>query len=355
MLVLQSNHLYLSSSQTLPNKWIIFSSLFFIQDILSLSISLLISICISLIILEFMRLSMPLQTLSDLPNRDTCTCSCFDNRFKQGNPSLGPYLHYKSFYFNFDERISTIILWTVTCIVIASTAIRTIYLTIINNKWNLSFWAIVITTLQFYPFHYTFWSIFNYLNEGSIRMIHTQLFYGITDLLVGAISINCIDTKLEPHPFCLYVIVLFSAVHILSNLSLLGSNETPRFGLLVMWYSDIVTFIISIVLVYRLAIFKTVCLRIDSFWKYPKEVLDYLDEKKRQVKEQQQELEEVFRKDIDYIEKDKEKEVEISIRKRLSYIFTLEHFWINCLVCLGFVFILVYLVRNACLWSPQEC
>jgi hypothetical protein len=308
-----------------------------------------------------MRLSMPLQTLSDLPNRETCTCSCFDNRFKQGNPSLGPFLYYKSLYFNFDERLSTIIIWTVTCIVIASTAIRSMYLTILNNGWNFSFWAIVITILQFYPFHYTWWSIFNYLNEGSVRMIYTQLFYGITDLLIGAISINCIDARLEPHPFCLYLIVLFSAVHCTSNLSILGSNKTPRFGLLIMWYSDIISFIVSIVVVYRIAIFKTVCLRLDSFWKYPKEVLDYL----RKIKEQQQEQEleeEIFRKNIDCIEKEdkdkrkeEEKEEEITIRKGLVYSFTIEHFWTSNLVCLGLVFILVFLIRNACLWSPTEC
>lgn len=70
------------------------------RNITSLITSLFLSVSISTIILESMRISMPLQSLLDLPDRSSCTCSCFDNRFKQGNPSLGLYKAYKSFYFN---------------------------------------------------------------------------------------------------------------------------------------------------------------------------------------------------------------------------------------------------------------
>lgn len=284
---------------------------------------------------------MPLQSLLDLPDRSSCTCSCFDNRFKQGNPSLGLYKAYKSFYFNFDERIWSIVVWCVVCFVISSAAVQTIYAQFFSGK-RCALWAVGLVVLSIYPLFYTWWAVVNYLNEGSSRMIGTQFFYGLTDTLgVLAVALSHLDAKRQPHTLSLWITVSVSTTHILSNLSFFGANASPRFGLLLMWISDVLTLAIVLFKLCQILVKQEEMFRVETLWTNTIEALEFLggDES---IEEEEEE-----------VEKDENKNKRGKLK--LQRVYSKEAFLFDALYCGLSIAVGVLYIRSACLWNSKEC
>jgi len=204
---------------------------------LACNAALTVALCV--VVVELMRASMPPQPGAPEVDRDACTCSCWDGRFKQGHVAAGRYAVYKTLYFSFDERLAGIVAWSALCLALALEAVRAAFAAAVSGRCSRA--ALALLALQAYPFFYTFWACLNYLNEGSTRMLFTQLFFGASDLLVALVAAACADRRVRPHPGALWLIAGVSAVHVASNLSLLGANAAPRLGMTIMFYSDLLT------------------------------------------------------------------------------------------------------------------
>jgi len=295
---------------------------------------------------------MPLQSALDLPDRSTCTCSCFDNRYKQGNPSLGLYPNYKTLYFNFDERISTILAWCVVCFVVAGAGCRTILAHMISGERH-AYWALSLIVLSIYPLFYNFWSIFNYVNEGSSRMIKTQLFYGVTDMIVGAIAVSHLDAqKQQPHPVAYLMIIVISLVHIISNLSFLGANANPKLGLVIMWYSDVLTLVIGAFRIFIMARKGETVLRISSLWKSPREALEFILRRGERGAGKESERGEERGSEKNLADED---DIDDHKEKTLQKVYCVKDLLGDILRVIVLSIFGILFIRNACLWSRDEC
>ena len=194
------------------------------------------AVALALAVWYGMERAMPPRALP-VVNRASCDCTCWDTRFKAEHGHAG----YKTVYFSFDERLPYLVSWTALCAALAASAIRAIARGLASRPirdW-LDPW-LAIALLQVYPAHYSFWCIWNYLNEGSTRMLYTQLFFAVSD---GAVA--CTAAFALRHgsvaPPAAWAASAASLAHVLANLSLLGSNAHPRLGLRIMWWSDCLT------------------------------------------------------------------------------------------------------------------
>jgi hypothetical protein len=193
-----------------------------------------------------MQRAMPPRALPEV-NRATCDCSCWDTRFKAEHGHTG----YKTLYFSFDERLPYLVSWTALCAALAASAIRAISRGLAKRPlldW-LDPW-LAVALLQVYPAHYSWWCIFNYLNEGSTRMLYTQLFFAVSDGVVACTAAYALRHG-SVAPFAAWAASASSFSHVLANLSLLGSNASPRLGLVLMWWSDCLTLALLAVVLYR--------------------------------------------------------------------------------------------------------
>jgi hypothetical protein len=141
------------------------------------------AVSLALVVCAAMERAMPPRASRAPVDRQTCTCDCWDTRFKAEHGFGG----YKTLYFSFDERLPYLAAWTALCAALAASALRTIARALAARPWAawLDPW-LAIAALQAYPAHYAFWSIFNYLNEGSTIMLYTQLWFSATDSIVAA-------------------------------------------------------------------------------------------------------------------------------------------------------------------------
>lgn len=158
---------------------------------------------------------------------------------------------YKTLYFSFDERLPYLVSWTALCAALAASAIRTIVRGLASRPMRdwLDPW-LAIALLQVYPAHYSWWCIFNYLNEGSTRMLYTQLFYAVTDGVVACTAAYALRHGSVAPPAA-WAASAASLAHVLANLSFLGSNAHPRLGLVLMWWSDCITLALLALVLHR--------------------------------------------------------------------------------------------------------
>ena len=211
----------------------------------SMTFDALSAVALALAVWYGMERAMPPRAPPVPVDRATCDCSCWDTRFKAEHGHAG----YKTLYFSFDERLPYLVSWAALCAALAASAIRTIVRGLASRPLRdwLDPW-LPIALLQVYPAHYSWWCIFNYLNEGSTRMLYTQLFYSVTDGVVACTAAYALRHGSVAPPAA-WAASAASLVHVLANLSFLGSNAHPRLGLVLMWWSDCITLaLLSLVL-----------------------------------------------------------------------------------------------------------
>ena len=195
-------------------------------------------------------LAMPPSDAHRVVDRGSCDCSCWDQRFKQGSRerSNGTW-GYKSVYFSLDERLPFLVAWSAFCAAAAVAALRAIArgFTTPHSREDTGGWLArvqwgVIVLLQLYPSFYTFWAVWNYLNDGSSRMLWTQLFFGVSDAIVASTAVFAHGHGGGAlHPIAMWASLAVSTLHVVSNLSVLGADAHPRFGIALMWWSDAAT------------------------------------------------------------------------------------------------------------------
>jgi hypothetical protein len=140
-------------------------------------------------------------------NRASCTCDCWDGFFR-GVHSRGGY---KTFYINYE--IQTIIL--IGLFLFYAELLRNFLLKLVASKRPI----MLLLLPAIYSNFYGTWNLINYLNDHDYnRMLPSQLYFSITELIANYIFYRCLlitSTDAPIPPWCIYLVASICSVHIL--------------------------------------------------------------------------------------------------------------------------------------------
>lgn len=120
-------------------------------------------------------------------DRDSCTCDCWDGRFKGRHGAGG----YKSVYFNLEAATVLLCAWSFVWVNALGVAMQRILL--LFRAGRLSYQALVPALLSFYPLFYGAWATWNYINDRFYTMLPSQLFFQLTELLPAYLIYQLLD------------------------------------------------------------------------------------------------------------------------------------------------------------------
>lgn len=137
-------------------------------------------------------------------------------------------------YFNIDERMQGLLVWTAFYFTLAMLSLRAIATLILEGNCRLSFLLLFLAGL--YPAQYGFWCLWNYWNESFFPMLHTQLFFTGTELIVTLIVVAFCDKRNPVLPAGLWAIISICAMHATQNRL---DQSRPAAGVALMLYADV--------------------------------------------------------------------------------------------------------------------
>lgn len=143
-------------------------------------------------------------------DKDTCTCTCWDGRYK------GPYSRegYRHIYWNYEWPTFFLFSMTITYIFLAQRGIETALHALIHGTgWR---WAAVIGALAgLYPNIYSFFNHWNFINERYFVLTAHQTFFTLSELFVTMGFVFLLDKSKSLRDWILWMIVTVATTHIL--------------------------------------------------------------------------------------------------------------------------------------------
>eukprot|EP01080_Neovahlkampfia_damariscottae_P000754 gene754-9006_t len=191
-------------------------------------------------------------------NPVTCSCDCFDGKFKgiyQSHKNS-----YKYIYFNWEfESLILFSILLIICFFVQKSIERIIHLAYekkISFLWLLAF----VSTLH--PHIYGWWATWNYINDRFyILMIH-QIYFNLTEMLLSVFCLFYMQKSNEKLEIFSWATITIALTHIIQSLKDQGFDhlKTMRlwflfrdFGFLI---GDFTCLIISIIFLWRIKSWK---------------------------------------------------------------------------------------------------
>ena len=148
------------------------------------------------------------ENLNSPVNRTTCTCDCWDGFFRGIHHRGG----YKTFYINYE--VQTIVL--IGLFLFYAELLRNFLVKIVIHQ-RLTMLLLLLPAI--YSNFYGTWNIINYLNDHDYhRMLPSQVFFSITELIANYIFYRCLlinNVNTPIPPWCVYLIGTICSVHTL--------------------------------------------------------------------------------------------------------------------------------------------
>lgn len=145
-------------------------------------------------------------------NKETCTCSCFDSRFKGGLHAHFPP-SYKHWYFNMTFQSFLLWLWLVIGIAFCQQAVERIIRCVTAQTLNII--PLLLFLIALYSNFYGFWCVFNYVNDEFYPMMRSQAFFWATEMIVAATLLIHVEAARKTSDFHVDVCCSICCVHLL--------------------------------------------------------------------------------------------------------------------------------------------
>ena len=168
------------------------------------------------------------QTLNNPVDKENCDCDCWDGFYRGQHPRRSQNTMYKPFYVNYDKQIIIILfIFLLYAQLLKEILVKLIRLLIQKcnnyiyyrslkcelahdniklNKFkeisysneslkfnNIRYGCLINLIICAYSNYYGIWSVINYLNDRDYRMIRSQLFFSITELIPSYIYFEYLD------------------------------------------------------------------------------------------------------------------------------------------------------------------
>eukprot|EP00834_Sanchytrium_tribonematis_P003449 NODE_132_length_16614_cov_0.935392.p8 type:complete len:248 gc:universal NODE_132_length_16614_cov_0.935392:9315-8572(-) len=110
-----------------------------------------------------------------------CSCDCFDRKIK--GTYFDEQYQYRSIYFNLDDAILYIFIWSLFYILLLMKFVEKVLTAIFYRK--LEIFAFILGSVSLFSHFFNWWVTFNYLNDRFYRYFYSQMFFSVTELLPG--------------------------------------------------------------------------------------------------------------------------------------------------------------------------
>lgn len=174
-----------------------------------------------------------------------CTCDCWDGFYRGRHARSSHGTEYKPFYFNYDMYFIPILFVFILYMDLLRIYLRT-FLRSLSQPLSIRWFALINSVFAVASNYFGAWSIINYLNDRDGRMLNSQLFFSISELVIGVIyykNINkyVIDDKNSKinkpvSLVSLYIILAVSVLHIA-----IGLSERIMWGIMSLFISSATT------------------------------------------------------------------------------------------------------------------
>ena len=144
---------------------------------------------------------------------ENCANTCWDTKFKGDYETLPAA--YKHIYFNITRQ--TLQIWFCTVLFMVAfyeTVKRFVYLIL---KCKLRFSMFVLFVSVFYSHYYTWWSLFNYLNDDFYDQWYHQMYFSITELISTVCVVYLCNRDNSLYPKLLLLIIDIALFHIITS------------------------------------------------------------------------------------------------------------------------------------------
>jgi hypothetical protein len=160
------------------------------------------------------------ETLANPVQRESCTCDCWDGFFRGVHSRDG----YKTFYINYE--LQTILL--IGLFLFYAELLRNFLVKLVDSKRPI----LLLLLPAIYSNFYGTWNLINYLNDHDYnRMLPSQLYFSITELVANYIFCQCLlmSTSHTPIPsWSVYLVATICSIHILLAVSELNIDLMRR-------------------------------------------------------------------------------------------------------------------------------
>lgn len=121
-------------------------------------------------------------------DKQNCECGCWDGFFRGAHARKSKKTEYKVFYFNYDTQFIFILFIFLTYAEMLRNCLNKIF----NIRYlkNVRILILINLILSIYSNYYGAWSLINYLNDRDYRMVNSQIFFSITELITSYIYYN---------------------------------------------------------------------------------------------------------------------------------------------------------------------
>jgi hypothetical protein len=165
-------------------------------------------------------------------DRSACTCDCFDGVFKAEHNHQG----YKSIYFNMDECTGFLILFSLSMILYFGFIIKRLLLSFIQRKQNSIIALCMLASI--YPIFYSFWAIFNYVNDRLYYLLKNQIVFFITELIISFVNLQSLTNDSIAKPQLIWCSIAFSNMHIVQSMF---DQWNTNVGVRLIFYADVIS------------------------------------------------------------------------------------------------------------------
>ena len=118
-------------------------------------------------------------------------------------------------YFNITSN--TFKIWTYTVLFAIALYESVRYLLRLYLHGKLRFSMFILFACVLYPHYYTWWMIFNYLNDDYYYQWYHQMFFSITELVSTAMVLYLCDKSRPATPSHLLLVIATAVLHILAS------------------------------------------------------------------------------------------------------------------------------------------
>lgn len=156
------------------------SVIYFILSTIATTLIISISLVISTFISGFNQ-----YNLNHPVDKQNCECSCWDGFFRGIYARKSHDTEYKAFYFNYDVQFIFIIFIFISYADLLRICLVKIFK--IKCLKNVRLFILLNLIISIFSNYYGAWVLINYLNDRDYRMINSQIFFSITELMISYI------------------------------------------------------------------------------------------------------------------------------------------------------------------------
>lgn len=120
--------------------------------------------------------------------------------------------NYKHVYFNTDGNTLRMWIITVVWVLYLYEAFKRLFLLLLSKKLRWTMGILLLSSIHSHQ--YSWWALWNYLNDEFYSMWYHQIFFSVTELISSVLVLNYLDVRRSIKPIPMLIVWTIAVFHI---------------------------------------------------------------------------------------------------------------------------------------------